>query len=206
MVKNPPASARDIGDAGSVPKSGRSPEEEIATLSGILVWKIPWTEDDDGLHRWGYKESDTTEPEHRLWCSDSRPGLLFQLQCCPSVFCMPWFLFPSLPSTYIYISIPLLLWLYSSVYLYGSLCHKYLLLSLTSSFVFPQDCSSIKLSSNLLTHSLCPTFSVIFPSCLGVHPTSVFASTSCNCLWAPWGQGKCPSYLCLQLPISTTHF
>ena len=111
----------------------------------------------------------------------------FQLQCCPSVFCMPWFLFPSLPSGYVYISIPLLLWLYSSIYSCGSLCHKYLLLSLTSSFVFPQDCSSIKLSSNLLTHSLCPTFSVIFPSCLGVHPMSVFASTSSNCLWAPWG-------------------
>ena len=27
MVKNPPASARDVGDAGSIPELGRSPGE-----------------------------------------------------------------------------------------------------------------------------------------------------------------------------------
>ena len=40
MVKNPPAGA---GDLGSIPGSGRSLEEEMATHSSTLVWKIPWT-------------------------------------------------------------------------------------------------------------------------------------------------------------------
>jgi len=35
VVKNPSANA---GDEGSVPL-----EEEIATYSSILAWKIPWT-------------------------------------------------------------------------------------------------------------------------------------------------------------------
>ena len=35
------------------------PEKEIGTLSGILAWKIPWTEEPSG--HWGRKESDTTE-------------------------------------------------------------------------------------------------------------------------------------------------
>ena len=35
------------------------PEKEIGTLSGILAWKIPWTEEPRG--HWGRKESDTTE-------------------------------------------------------------------------------------------------------------------------------------------------
>lgn len=56
------------------------------------------------------------------------------------------------------------------------------------------------------THCPCPTFSVIFPACLGFHPTSVFASTSSNWLWGPQGQGKGLSYLRLHLPISTTLF
>ena len=33
MVKNPPANAGDIRDAGSIPESGRSPEESMATHS-----------------------------------------------------------------------------------------------------------------------------------------------------------------------------
>ena len=42
MAKDPPASA---GDAGSVPGSGRSLEEEMATHSSILAWRIPQTEE-----------------------------------------------------------------------------------------------------------------------------------------------------------------
>ena len=41
MVKNPPANAGDTGGAGSIPGSGRSPEEETATHSSVLAWKIP---------------------------------------------------------------------------------------------------------------------------------------------------------------------
>ena len=37
-------------------------EEETATRSSILAWKIPWTEESDGLHTvHGAAESDTTE-------------------------------------------------------------------------------------------------------------------------------------------------
>ena len=38
-------------------------EEEMATLSSILVWEIPWTEEPDGLHAVHRvaKESDSTK-------------------------------------------------------------------------------------------------------------------------------------------------
>ena len=36
-------------------------EEEMATHSSILAYKIPWTEEPGGLHFLGHKESDKTE-------------------------------------------------------------------------------------------------------------------------------------------------
>ena len=45
VVKNPPACAGDIRDAGSIPGSGRSLEEDMATHPSILAWRIPWTEE-----------------------------------------------------------------------------------------------------------------------------------------------------------------
>ena len=33
----------------------------MATHSGILAWRIPWTEEPGGLQSMGHKESDTTE-------------------------------------------------------------------------------------------------------------------------------------------------
>ena len=36
-------------------------EEEMATHSSILAWRIPWTEEPGGLQPWGSKELDTTE-------------------------------------------------------------------------------------------------------------------------------------------------
>ena len=53
MVKNPPASAGVIRDAGSIPGSGRSPEEGTAALSGILAWRIPWEEESGRLQSMG---------------------------------------------------------------------------------------------------------------------------------------------------------
>ena len=41
--------AYNAGDLGSIPGSGRTPREENATHSSILVWRIPWTEEPDGL-------------------------------------------------------------------------------------------------------------------------------------------------------------
>ena len=46
VVKNLSAKA---GNAGSTPGSVRSPEEETATHSRILAWRIPWTEEPGGL-------------------------------------------------------------------------------------------------------------------------------------------------------------
>ena len=42
-------SACNAGDLGSIPGSGRSPGEEMATHSSILAWRIPWMEDPGGL-------------------------------------------------------------------------------------------------------------------------------------------------------------
>ena len=35
-------------------------EKEMATHSSILAWRIPWTEDPDGLQSMGSQELDTT--------------------------------------------------------------------------------------------------------------------------------------------------
>ena len=37
-------------------------EEDMATHSSILFWRIPWTEEPGGLQSMGRKELDTTEP------------------------------------------------------------------------------------------------------------------------------------------------
>ena len=51
MVKNLPANAGDIRDTGLIPELGRPPppEQEMATHSSILAWRIPWTEEPGGL-------------------------------------------------------------------------------------------------------------------------------------------------------------
>ena len=49
VVKHPPASVRDAGDLGSIPRLGRSPRGGHATHSSILAWRIPWTEEPGGL-------------------------------------------------------------------------------------------------------------------------------------------------------------
>ena len=50
MIKNQPASARDMG---LLPGSGRFLEKEMATHSNILVGKILWTEEPGGLESVG---------------------------------------------------------------------------------------------------------------------------------------------------------
>ena len=61
MVKNPLANVGDIRDMGSIPESGRPPEEEMTTHSSILAWRIPWTKEPNKVQSKGHKESDTTE-------------------------------------------------------------------------------------------------------------------------------------------------
>ena len=47
------ASAYNAGDLGSIPGLEDPLEKEMATLSSILAWKIPWTEDHGGLQSMG---------------------------------------------------------------------------------------------------------------------------------------------------------
>ena len=42
MVKNPPA---NVGDSGLILGWEDPLEEEMATHSSILVWRVPWTEE-----------------------------------------------------------------------------------------------------------------------------------------------------------------
>ena len=44
-AENPPASAGDVRDAGSIPGLGKFPEEGMATHSSILAWRTPRTEE-----------------------------------------------------------------------------------------------------------------------------------------------------------------
>ena len=50
MVKT---TAYGAGGLGSIPGSGRSPGEEMATHSSIPAWKIPWTEEPGTLQSMG---------------------------------------------------------------------------------------------------------------------------------------------------------
>ena len=50
MVNNPSANA---GDTGRSLRREDPLEEEMATHSSILAWKIPWTEESDGLQSMG---------------------------------------------------------------------------------------------------------------------------------------------------------
>ena len=45
MIKNQPANARDIRDAGLIPGLEDPLEESMATHSSILAWEVPWTEE-----------------------------------------------------------------------------------------------------------------------------------------------------------------
>ena len=53
-------SACNAEDMGSIPGSGRSPGEWMATHSSILAWRIPWTEEPGRLQSMGSQESDMT--------------------------------------------------------------------------------------------------------------------------------------------------
>ena len=53
LVKNLPANAGDASDADSIPGLGRFLEEEMATHSSILAWKISSTEKPGGVQFMG---------------------------------------------------------------------------------------------------------------------------------------------------------
>ena len=58
MVKNPPANAGDIRDAGSIPGMGRSPREGKATHSSILAKRIPRREEPGKLQSIGLQRTE----------------------------------------------------------------------------------------------------------------------------------------------------
>ena len=49
MVKNLPANAEDIRDAGLIPGLGGSLEAGMANHCSNLAWRTPWTEEPGGL-------------------------------------------------------------------------------------------------------------------------------------------------------------
>ena len=51
VVKNSTVHAEDTGEVGSIP--GDPLEEEMATHSSVLAWRIPWTEEPGGLQSTG---------------------------------------------------------------------------------------------------------------------------------------------------------
>ena len=53
VVKNLPANAGDARDAGSIPGLEDPLEEEMATHSSILAWRIPWREEPGRLQSKG---------------------------------------------------------------------------------------------------------------------------------------------------------
>ena len=53
VVKNMPANAGEIKDVGSIPGLEDPLEEGMATHSGILAWRIQWTEEPGGLQSRG---------------------------------------------------------------------------------------------------------------------------------------------------------
>ena len=61
VVKNPPANARDTGDAGSIPESERSPGEGSGNPLRYSCLENPMDRSLAGYSPWSHKESDMTE-------------------------------------------------------------------------------------------------------------------------------------------------
>ena len=53
VVKNLPANAGELREAGSIPGSGGSLEESMATHSGILAWRLSRTDEPGRLQSMG---------------------------------------------------------------------------------------------------------------------------------------------------------
>ena len=53
VIKNPPANAGDIRDAGWIPEQEHPLEEDMTAHSNILTWRIPWTEEPGWLQTMG---------------------------------------------------------------------------------------------------------------------------------------------------------
>ena len=74
MVKSPPASTGYIGDGASIPGSGRSLEEGMATHS--MPGESHGQRSLEGYSPWGHKESDSTEATHHT-CAIQKDLVIF---------------------------------------------------------------------------------------------------------------------------------
>ena len=61
VVKNLPVNAGDTGDEGLITGWEDPLEQDMATDSSILAWKMPWTEEPGGQQSMGSQRVDTTE-------------------------------------------------------------------------------------------------------------------------------------------------
>ena len=83
--KEPPASAGNVKDTGSIPGLGRSPVETMATHSSIPSWRTPWTKKPDSLQSIG------SERVKHDWSDLARMhGVVFQLLSHVQLFLTPW--------------------------------------------------------------------------------------------------------------------
>ena len=64
VVKNPPANAGDVRDAGSIPGWEDPLEKEMTAHSSIFAWEIPWTKEPDGLKSIGSQLDMTEVTQH----------------------------------------------------------------------------------------------------------------------------------------------
>ena len=69
VVKNPPATMKDLRDKGSIPGSEDTLEKGMATHSGILAWRIRGQRSLVGCSSWG-GESDIMSDSYFI--SDSQ--------------------------------------------------------------------------------------------------------------------------------------
>ena len=76
MVKNPLA---DAGDAIRSLDREDPLEEDTASHSNILAWRIPWTEEPGGLQTMGLQESDTTEQLNNNQLPCDSPMIFLQI-------------------------------------------------------------------------------------------------------------------------------
>ena len=77
LVKNPPVNVADARDMGLIPGLVRSPEEEMATHSGILAWETPRTEEPGGLQSTGSQSHDwapTAQHSYQMFSEYLRPN------------------------------------------------------------------------------------------------------------------------------------
>ena len=74
MGKESTCNARDTGNAGLIPGQEDPLEEDMATHSSILAWRIPWTEEPGGVIK-SLKRLSMHSPLHIVLLTTLKSGL-----------------------------------------------------------------------------------------------------------------------------------